>query len=166
LTDQSERDFAEAFDAFARAVRRARGAPPIDAAKALTLSQFALLEVLSTREQARVADLAAEAGVTPPTVTRILDALERRGVIRRERAAADRRAVSVTLTDSGRELLHRQQRWINDRRRAFVRSLPDDQQALLAPLLYGLAGLIDELAAGPDELTASVDELAAGSETR
>lgn len=150
MTDRSEREFAEAFDAFARAVRRARGAPPIDASKALTLSQFALLEVLSTREHARVAVLAEEAGVTPPTVTRILDALERRDVIRRERAPEDRRAVTVTLTDSGRELLERQQRWVRQRRAAFVQSLPEEQRALVAPLLTDLARLIDELAAGPE----------------
>jgi DNA-binding MarR family transcriptional regulator len=148
-TEHGERDFAEAFDAFARAVRRARGAPPIDTSKALTLSQFALLEVLSTREYARVAELAGEAGVTPPTVTRILDALERREVIRRQRAADDRRAVTVTLTDRGRELLEGQQEWMRERRRAFVLSLPEEQRALVPPLLHGLAGLIDELAAGP-----------------
>ena len=149
-TEHGEQDFAEAFDAFARAVRRARGAPPIDASKALTLSQFALLEVLSARGHARVAELAEEAGVTPPTATRILDALERREVIRRERAPEDRRAVTVTLTDGGRELLEGQQEWVRERRRAFVLSLPAAQRALAAPLLRGLAGLIDELAAGPE----------------
>ena len=149
-TEHAEQDFADAFDAFARAVRRARGAQPIEASKALTLSQFALLEVLSARAHARVAELAEEAGVTPPTATRILDALERRDVIRRERAPEDRRAVTVTLTDSGRELLEGQQEWVRERRRAFVRSLPAEQRALAAPLLRGLAGLIDELAAGPE----------------
>jgi MarR family transcriptional regulator for hemolysin len=105
--------------------------------------------VLSTRKCARVAELAEEAGVTPPTVTRILDALERREVIRRQRAADDRRAVTVTLTDRGRELLEGQQEWMRERRRAFVLSLPAEQRALVPPLLHGLAGLIDELAAGP-----------------
>ena len=47
-------------------------------------------------------ELAVEAGVTASTATRILDALERRGIIMRTRSAEDRRAVTVTLTDFGR----------------------------------------------------------------
>jgi hypothetical protein len=54
------------------------------------------------------------------------------------------------LTDSGRELLAGQREWVRARRRAFVDSLPEEQRALAGPLLHGLAGLIDELAAGPE----------------
>ena len=147
---EGEVEFVQAFDAFARAVRRARGAPPIDASKALTLSQYGLLEALSTREQARVAELADEGGVTPPTATRILDALERRGIVKRTRDPHDRRAVTITLTDSGRALLDAQQRWMRERRRAFVEALAPEQRQLVPALLQGLAGLIDELAAGPE----------------
>jgi DNA-binding MarR family transcriptional regulator len=152
VSDEAE-EFGEAFDAFARAVRRARGAAPADPSKALTLSQFALLEPLATRQRARVAELADEAGVAAPTATRILDALERRGIVRRDRASDDRRAVAVTLTDAGRELLDGQRAWVRERRRAFVLALPEEQQALAPAFVRALAGLIDELAAGPVDAT-------------
>src|SRR5580698_10390054 len=139
---KGEAEFVDAFDTFARAVRRARGAPPIDAGKALTLSQYGLLEVLADRETARVAELALEAGVQPPTASRILDALERRGVIERTRDPGDRRAVTVTLTHGGRQLLESQQRWVRERRRAFVLALPEEQRSLVPALLHGLADLI------------------------
>ena len=56
--------------------------------------------------------------------------------------------MAVTLTDSGRELLKAQEQWVGDRRRAFLASLPPAQRDLVPELLVGLAGLIDELAAG------------------
>lgn len=144
-----EEAFTTAFEDFARAVRRARGAQPGGAGEGLTLSQFALLGTLASRERARVAELAEEAGITASTATRILDALERRGIVVRTRAAEDRRAVAVTLTPSGAELLAAQQRWVDERRRRFVRSLPPAQRDHIPELMHGLARLIDELAAGP-----------------
>jgi len=145
--EEVQRFFA-AFDEFARAVRRARGAQPRSAEGTLSLSQYALLEALSARRTARVAELAEEAGVTASTATRILDTLQRRGIVRRQRAREDRRAVTVTLTESGRELLHAQERWVGDRRRAFLESLPRSQREFVPELLVGLAALIDEQAAG------------------
>jgi DNA-binding MarR family transcriptional regulator len=144
-------DFLAAFDAFAQAVRRARGATAQSSENGtLTLSQYALLQALATREEARVRDLAAEAGVTPSTATRILDALERRGIILRSRSADDRRAVTVTLTQFGRDALDHQDGWLRGRERAFYATLPDVERELAPDLLMRLAALIDELAAGPE----------------
>ncbi len=95
-----EEAFLDAFDALAQAVRRARGASGGEAP--LTLSQYGLLQALSGRPAARVRDLACEAGIAPSTATRILDALERRAIVRRTRSAEDRRGVTVSLTDAGR----------------------------------------------------------------
>jgi DNA-binding MarR family transcriptional regulator len=140
--------FLASFDAFAQAVRRARGTASAGNGT-LTLSQYALLQALATREDARVSDLAVEAGVTASTATRILDALERRGIIRRERSPHDRRGVTVTLTEFGRQALGHQDGWLRGRQRAFYASLPEVERELAPDLLRRLAALIDELAAGP-----------------
>jgi DNA-binding MarR family transcriptional regulator len=140
-------DFLTGFDALAQAVRRARGAPASNGG--LTLSQYGLLEVLTTRPVARVQELAGHAGIAPSTATRILDALERRGIVQRVRSTEDRRAVAVTLTDVGRRLLGDEQEWLRGRQRAFYESLPPAEQELAPDLLLRLAALIDDLAAGP-----------------
>jgi DNA-binding MarR family transcriptional regulator len=140
-------DFLTGFDALAQAVRRARGAPASNGG--LTLSQYGLLEVLTTRPAARVQELAGHAGIAPSTATRILDALERRGIVQRVRSTEDRRAVAVTLTDVGRRLLGDEQEWLRGRQRAFYESLPPAEQELAPDLLLRLAALIDDLAAGP-----------------
>jgi len=143
--------FLSAFDAFAQAVRRARGATTQAGGDngTLTLSQYALLQALADRSEARVRELAIEAGVTASTATRILDALERRGIVMRTRSAEDRRAVTVTLTDFGRSALGSQDGWLRGRQRAFYASLPAVERELAPDLLVRLAALIDELAAGP-----------------
>jgi DNA-binding MarR family transcriptional regulator len=157
-------DFLAGFDALAQAVRRARGANGRASAAngdatgatgngsggALTLSQYGLLELLADRQSARVQELAAHAGITPSTATRILDALQRRGVVERTRTDEDRRAVAVSLTDDGRQLVHAEQEWLRGRQRMFYDSLPGAEQELAPDLLFRLAALIDELAAGPD----------------
>jgi DNA-binding MarR family transcriptional regulator len=143
-------DFLAGFDALAQAVRRARGPNGRGADGGLTLSQYALLEGLHGRRAARVQDLAAGAGVSASTATRILDALERRGIVERARSDVDRRAVSVSLTRLGSELLHAEEEWLRGRQRAFYASLPSAEQELAPDLLLRLAALIDELAAGPE----------------
>jgi DNA-binding MarR family transcriptional regulator len=142
-------DFLVSFDALAQAVRRARGAQAPNGEETLTLSQYALLQGLSSRETARVQELACEAGIAPSTATRILDVLERRAIVSRSRAEDDRRGVTVRLTELGRETLSGQDAWLRGRQRAFFDGLPATERELAPDLLVRLAALIDELAAGP-----------------
>jgi DNA-binding MarR family transcriptional regulator len=147
----AEEEFLTAFEAFAQAVRRARGAPAQASEAALTLSQYALLSGLADREVARVSDLAAEAGVTPSTATRILDALERRGIVSRTRPPEDRRAVAINLTETGRKVLCGHHHWVQERQRSFYAALPGVEQELAPDLLLRLAAWIDDLAVGPQD---------------
>jgi DNA-binding MarR family transcriptional regulator len=151
-TDPDESSAAEAFlvsfDALAQAVRRARGETARDGG--LTLSQYGLLQALSGRQAARVRDLAQEAGIAPSTATRILDALERRAIVRRTRTPEDRRGVMVSLTEAGREALDVQDVWLRGRQRAFYAGLPAVERELAPDLLVRLAALIEELAGGPE----------------
>jgi DNA-binding MarR family transcriptional regulator len=140
-------EFLTAFETFVQAVRRARGATAQNGG--LTLSQYALLTGLGQRRSARVRDLAAEAGITASTATRILDTLERRRVVDRVRAPEDRRTVTVTLTGEGRKLLHEEDEWLRARQVDFYSRLPADEKELAPDLLMRLATLIDELASGP-----------------
>jgi DNA-binding MarR family transcriptional regulator len=143
-------EFLDSYDLLVQAVRRARGASQQSHDGVLTLSQHAILQSLSERETARVSDLATEAAITPSTASRILDALERRAIVRRTRAVEDRRGVTVSLTDFGRQALRAQDEWMRQRQRMFFESLPPTERELAPDLLVRLAALIDELAAGPE----------------
>ena len=141
--------FLASFDTFAQAVRRARGART-GGGGGLTLSQYGLLEPLLDHEPARVRELAAGAGITAPTATRILDTLERRGLVHRAQAHDDRRGVSVRLTERGRTDLRNHHEWLRTRQRAFHQELTPRERALAPDLMVRVAALIDELAGGPE----------------
>jgi DNA-binding MarR family transcriptional regulator len=140
--------FLSSFDTLAQAVRRARGARAGESG-GLTLSQYGLLEPLLGQDSARIRELAAQAGITAPTATRILDTLERGGLVRRNPALDDRRGVSVRLTERGRGLLGAQHGWLRSRQRAFHAALAPDERTLAPELMVRVASLIDELAGGP-----------------
>ena len=63
-----------------------------------------VLRALSTGDHGTQAELAAAVGVRQPTLTHHLDALERAGLVTREREAANRRIQRVTVTESGEAL--------------------------------------------------------------
>ncbi|TKA09550.1 MarR family winged helix-turn-helix transcriptional regulator [Actinacidiphila oryziradicis] len=53
----------------------------------------------------RVTDLTGYTGLTQPRVTVVLQELEERGLVQRQRCAEDRRVIRASITPLGRELL-------------------------------------------------------------
>ncbi|WP_084962775.1 MarR family winged helix-turn-helix transcriptional regulator [Thermoactinospora rubra] len=80
---------------------------PVFAAAGLSEVDFETLIRLarSPRQSLRMSDLAAQTGLSTSGVTRVVDRLEREGLVRRVACATDRRASYATLTDKGRERL-------------------------------------------------------------
>jgi DNA-binding MarR family transcriptional regulator len=75
----------------------------LDAAHGLGLSSLELLGRLAAAGDRwpRLSDLAAETGLSLGRVSRHMDALERRGLVRRRRCETDSRAVEAALTADG-----------------------------------------------------------------
>lgn len=147
-TQQAEgslRGFETAWDEFFAALRRARGRSARERGEELTLSQQNLLSALGEHPQLPVGEVALAAGVAPPTATRMLDHLERAGIVRRQHSSRDRRVVTVALTEQGRRLLERKRAAVAEKRRALHESLQPEERAQAERLLHRLAGLIEEL---------------------
>ena len=98
----------------ARRLRQTR-----DESVELTASQYSVLAALSIRGRLSMGELAAEERVRPPTVTRVVNALVDRDLVRRAPAPHDGRQSLVELTEAGRRLLLANQRlraeWLADR---------------------------------------------------
>ena len=75
------------------------------AAGGLTQSQASALASIGQLGSPTLGELAARESVQPPSMTRIVAALEQMGLVTRVIDAADRRVARVTLTDQGREVL-------------------------------------------------------------
>jgi DNA-binding MarR family transcriptional regulator len=102
----------------------------------LTPQQYNVLRLLrAAREPVPTLTLADRLVSRAPDVTRMLDKLEARGLVRRQRGDADRRTVFVAIAPAGRSLLER----ISDPMRAChakqLGHLPPDDLAALVALL-------------------------------
>lgn len=144
-SDGSLPGFEAAWDEFFAAMRRARGRAAREQGDELTLSQQHLLAALDDHPELTVSELALSAGVAPPTATRMLDHLDRAGIVRRGHSTQDRRVVTVTLTEQGRQLLARKRAEVSEKRRSLFESLEPSERAQAERLLRRLAGLIEEL---------------------
>jgi DNA-binding MarR family transcriptional regulator len=71
----------------------------------LTASQSSAMGVLFRRGDLTMGELAAEEKVRPPSITRVVNGLEARGLVRRTPAPHDGRQCLVGLTHAGRALL-------------------------------------------------------------
>jgi DNA-binding MarR family transcriptional regulator len=69
--------------------------------ESITLAQFRLLVVLSTRGAVNLSMLADQLGVNPSTATRMIDRLIASDLVSRETNPASRREVVVALTEAG-----------------------------------------------------------------
>ena len=90
---------AAALDAFAAWAIRST------ADRELSLTTASTLATLDRDGPQRLSDLAVREGVTQPSMTALVTRLERDGLAVRGDDPTDRRAVLVTLTDAGREVL-------------------------------------------------------------
>jgi DNA-binding MarR family transcriptional regulator len=110
-----------------------------------TIAQYRALVVLASRGPQRMVDLAGALDVTPSTAGRMCDRLLRKGLIRRHRARADRRAVQVSITAAGREIVDQ----ATGRRRALIAGilgqLPARQRSAVASALAAFAAAAGEI---------------------
>jgi len=83
-----------------------RGPAQVLKTQALSSTQYNVLRILRGSPEGLPCGEVANRMITrDPDVTRLLDRLEKRGLVQREDVAADRRAYRVTLTPEGARLL-------------------------------------------------------------
>ena len=108
----------------------------------LSLNQMAVLGALYRNGDLTIGELAAHERVQPPSMTRTVNCLEQDGYVARRPHATDGRQVLVTISDSGRDVVHadreRREAWLSRR----LRELSPEDRAVLrkaAPILEQLA---------------------------
>jgi MarR family transcriptional regulator, organic hydroperoxide resistance regulator len=136
---------SEAWDEFFGAVRRAKGRASRQHGVELTLPQFHLLDALVEHPSARCGVLAEAADIAAPTASRMIDGLEREGIVERRPSPDDRRAVEIALTERGRELHARKRELVQAKRAELFGSLSEAERDGAEHLLRRLAEVIDEL---------------------
>ncbi|MHB8869475.1 MAG: MarR family winged helix-turn-helix transcriptional regulator [Thermoleophilia bacterium] len=106
LTWNEMRDAARVYIKLVRAAESVSGRVHGELAnEGLTVSQFGVLEALFNLGSMCQRDLAAKILKTSGNMTLVIDNLEKKGYVYRERSASDRRFMNIHLTDSGRTFI-------------------------------------------------------------
>ena len=111
----------------------------------LLFPQLRCLQVLAgTEGPAYAAQLARALLVTPPTMTRTLDALVERGLVERQPEPANRRQIALLITPEGQALVDRYEAVITAHLHTLIAPLPADRQKRLLLALQDLGTLLNE----------------------
>jgi DNA-binding MarR family transcriptional regulator len=95
----------------------------------MTSRQTSILRTLIAQEGARLSDLAAASRITPSAMTRVIEKLEKQGMVRRVRGAReDGRAAIVEITPAGRRARRRIDQLMRERARAVAESIPPSRR--------------------------------------
>jgi MarR family 2-MHQ and catechol resistance regulon transcriptional repressor len=104
---RAERRALDAFLKLNRAAQSLAARLATEGMDGLTPGQFAVLEALLHLGPLGQGTLALKLMSSASNLSTVLDNLERDGLVRRERGAADRRHVTVALTEKGHERIER-----------------------------------------------------------
>jgi DNA-binding MarR family transcriptional regulator len=115
----------------------------LTAACSLTGPQLACLRHVESAGAETTTGLAAAVSLSPATVSGILDRLEARELICRERQSDDKRRVLVTLTETGRSAVRQAPPSLQEQFSAQFRALSPCRQARIEGALREVVGMME-----------------------
>ncbi|RKP50248.1 MarR family winged helix-turn-helix transcriptional regulator [Pararobbsia silviterrae] len=101
----------------------------------VTATQASMLSMLASGQCLAAAELARQYGIDASAVTRLLDRLEKRGLLVRVRSQDDRRVVKLRLTEQGTEFAERMPALYSDVVDKLLRGFAPDEVGLLRAML-------------------------------
>ena len=109
----------------------------------VTSHQVTLLWLVRARPGLSLRELAAEEGISAPSLSGHVDRLEAAGLLRRIRSSDDRRRVGLELTPEGTALLKRVRARRTTWLAARLEHLSDDERELVERALPSLSALLE-----------------------
>ena len=109
----------------------------------LTGPQLACLRFIQSESPSTLSQLADGVSLSPPTVSGIVDRLEDRGLVTRERQRDDKRRVLIALTKTGRSTLQRAPSPLQEQFSHQFRALPNRRQAGLERALRQIVTMME-----------------------
>lgn len=148
-TDASRTDVQQAYDLrILRALRRiTRGVAlhsrQLSSCSHITGPQLVCLRTAIEKGPMTATAISREVHVSASTVVGILDRLEDKGLIARERGREDRRIVFVSATDAGRDLARDTPLPLQQKLAEALQALPEQEQAAMTLSLERVVDLIE-----------------------
>jgi DNA-binding MarR family transcriptional regulator len=128
------RRIMRAMDVYSRQLSSSHG---------LTGPQMLCLREVAERGSLTTGDLARAIALSPATLTGILDRLEMRGLVSRERRPEDKRRVLVSLTAMGKEMSQELPSPMQERFGSKLAALPAEEQMVIRRALGKMADMME-----------------------
>lgn len=98
----------------------------------ITAPQMICLYSVANQNSITLSQLAREVSLSASTVTGIVDRLESKGLVQRQRDGRDRRKIVLAITEAGQELTKAAPTLLQDRFSERLQKLPRQEQATIA----------------------------------
>jgi DNA-binding MarR family transcriptional regulator len=115
-------------------------------ARSISFTQWVALMTLSRHEHLSATQLSADCCHDMGALTRVVDELEERGLVRRERSSRDRRVVEIAITPAGRRVAHSTKKVIVGLLNELVGPFSEDEVTTLIGLLQRMHAHLQETA--------------------
>lgn len=130
----------------------------------LTTPQILLLQAIRDKSDVTIGELANDVSLSQATVTTILDRLEKRELVYRERSSEDKRKVHAHLTDAGVRILKDAPIPLQEHFTRQFNGLQDWEQTMIIASLQRIAHMMDaqHIDAAPVLDVGSIDRQSTG----
>ncbi len=108
-----------------------------------TPAQLLALRGLLKADSRTLAGLAEEVGLSSSTMVGVVDRLEKKGLLVRNRAVIDRRAVNIIITDAGKNYLKNSPKLLQDRLVSRLSTIDDSQKTVILESLEKVSMILD-----------------------
>ncbi len=109
----------------------------------ITGPQLACLLAVSEHGPLTVSSLAREVHLSPSTIVGILDRLEQKVLVLRQRSSQDRRVINIAITTKGRKLANSAPSPLQDTLSKALQKLPEIEQASIVMSLEKIVALME-----------------------
>lgn len=118
----------------------------------ITASQLRVLKLIARTETQSVSDLAGMLGVSSAAASKATDRLVRRELVRRTEGAADRRAIFLSLTERGQQLMRQYEAARDKQLERIFRQFDLEQLRNMASTMERLAVAIVKQTGNPEDV--------------
>lgn len=109
---------------------------PDSTSNSLSYTEYDYLETLEELGSARLSELAIRMRVSKPTVSNMVTRLERKGLVSRSACPDDGRAINLSLSTTGKELLSQDREFFKSVIQDLLQGVDEKDQIQLASLLH------------------------------
>ncbi len=135
MTHSDKRAYYFKIDTTIKRIRSFMQKGLIDGGIDLTVDQWVVIDHIKPKPGISQNDLAIDTAKDAPTITRILDLLVEKGLVRRQMADEDRRKFNIFLTDEGENIYENAIKVISEIRKKSWGNLTDEDYEQLVRIM-------------------------------